>query len=238
MKILAVDTATQSCSVAILNAGSLSAELTTLNDETHSKHLMGLIHNVLDVAGFAAGELDGIAVTIGPGSFTGLRIGVSTVKGMAYALNKPVVGISSLDALAWQCGDCAYLICPMLDARKGEVYSATYRLRGKTLTQTSQQQAAPPAAAFDEIQEPCVFIGSGATLYREDIIESLGDFACFAPEGQHIIRASSIGFLSLQRFKTHDTCDAANLVPQYIRKSDAELNLAKKSVRQGTETQK
>jgi tRNA threonylcarbamoyladenosine biosynthesis protein TsaB len=237
MKILAVDTATKSCSVAILNAGSLAAELTTLNDETHSKHLMGLIHKVLEMADFSIGELDGMAVTIGPGSFTGLRIGVSTVKGMAHALDKPVVGISSLDALAWQCGDRSYLICAVLDARKGEVYSATYRFRDETLTQISRQNATTPVAAFERIKEPCVFIGSGAELYRGDINKILGARAYFAPVGQHIIRASSVGFLSMQRFQTRVASEVAALVPQYIRKSDAELNLGKKSARPGPDTQ-
>lgn len=238
MKILAVDTATNSCSVAILNAGSVSAEVMTLNDETHSKHLMGLIDNVLGMAGFRIGDMDGMAVTIGPGSFTGLRIGLSTVKGLAHALDKPVVGVSSLDSLAWQCEDRSHLICAILDARKGEVYSATYRFRGENLTQTRCQAATPPVAAVESIKEPCVFIGGGAQLYRGDIIKIVGDYAYFAPEDQHHIRASSVGFLSLQRFQTRDTSEVSSLVPQYIRKSDAELNLGKKSAHPGPDAQK
>jgi tRNA threonylcarbamoyladenosine biosynthesis protein TsaB len=224
MRILAVDTAAKSCSVAIMTAGSLSAELITLKDETHSKHLMELIHKVLGMAGFRVGELDGLAVTIGPGSFTGLRIGVSTVKGLAHALNKPVVGVSSLDALAWQCADRSHLICALLDARKGEVYSATYRFENDTLTQKSLENATAPEAAVEGLKEPCVFIGSGAQLYRRNITNVLGNLANFAPEDQNIIRASSVGFLSMEKFKTHDTSEAAGLVPHYIRKSDAELN--------------
>lgn len=224
MRILAVDTAAKSCSVAIMAAGSLSAELITLKDETHSKHLMELIHKVLGMAGFRVGELDGLAVTIGPGSFTGLRIGVSTIKGLAHALNKPVVGVSSLDALAWQCADRSHLICALLDARKGEVYSATYRFENDTLTQKSLENVTAPEAAVEGLKEPCVFIGSGAQLYRRNITNVLGNLANFAPEDQNIIRASSVGFLSMEKFKTHDTSEAAGLVPHYIRKSDAELN--------------
>jgi tRNA threonylcarbamoyladenosine biosynthesis protein TsaB len=224
MRILAVDTAAKSCSVAIMTAGSLSAELITLKDETHSKHLMELIHKVLGMAGFRVGELDGLAVTIGPGSFTGLRIGVSTVKGLAHALNKPVVGVSSLDALAWQCADRSHLICALLDARKGEVYSATYRFENDTLTQKSLENVTAPEVAVEGLKEPCVFIGSGAQLYRRNIINVLGNLANFVPEDQNIIRASSVGFLSMEKFKTHDTSEAAGLVPHYIRKSDAELN--------------
>ncbi|MDH3883801.1 MAG: tRNA (adenosine(37)-N6)-threonylcarbamoyltransferase complex dimerization subunit type 1 TsaB [Desulfobacterales bacterium] len=224
MKILAVDTATKSCSVAIIEAGSLSAELTTLRDQTHSKHLMELIHRGLGMAGISAAELDGLAVTIGPGSFTGLRIGVSTIKGLAHALDKPVVGISSLDALAWQCADRSYLICALLDARKGEVYSATYRYSDDTLTPKSPENASAPGAALQKIKEPCVFIGSGAQLYRRNISTVLGDLAHFAPKSQNIIRASSVAFLSMQRFETLDTVAVAELVPHYIRKSDAELS--------------
>jgi tRNA threonylcarbamoyladenosine biosynthesis protein TsaB len=224
MKILAVDTATKSCSVAIIEAGSVCAELTTLKEQTHSKHLMELIHNALGISGFGAADIDGLAVTIGPGSFTGLRIGVSTIKGLAHALDKPVAGISSLDVLAWQCADRSYLICPLLDARKGEVYSATYRYNHDTLTPKSPETASAPEAAIQKIKEPCVFIGSGAQLYRKRISKVLGDLAHFAPQSQNIIRASSVAFLSMERFKTHDTVTAADLVPHYIRKSDAELN--------------
>jgi tRNA threonylcarbamoyladenosine biosynthesis protein TsaB len=224
MKILAVDTATKSCSVAIIDDGTLSAELTTMDDQTHSKHLMELIHKVLGISGASAGELDGLAVTIGPGSFTGLRIGISTIKGMAYGLNKPVVGISSLDALAWQCADRSYLICPLLDARKGEVYSATYRFKNNILTPKSPEKATAPETAVQKIKEPCVFIGNGAQLYRQNIRTVMGDLAHFAPKSQNIIRASSVAFLSMESFETHDTVEVADLVPHYIRKSDAELN--------------
>jgi tRNA threonylcarbamoyladenosine biosynthesis protein TsaB len=104
MKILALDTATDSCSVAATDDGTLAAELTIRKNQTHSKHLMELIHSVLEIAGFGVGDLDGLAVTVGPGSFTGLRIGISTIKGLAHALDKPVVGVSTLEALARQCG--------------------------------------------------------------------------------------------------------------------------------------
>jgi tRNA threonylcarbamoyladenosine biosynthesis protein TsaB len=224
MKILAVDTATKSCSVAILEAGSISAELTTLKDQTHSKQLMPLIHKGLALSGFSTDALDGLAVTIGPGSFTGLRIGISTIKGLAHALDKPVVGISSLDALAWQCADRSFLICPLIDARKGEVYAATYRYDNDKLTHKSSENVGIPETVVQIIKEPCVFIGSGAQLYHRNISAVLGDQAHFAPGSQNNIRASSVAFLSMQRFETNDTDEIGDLVPHYIRKSDAELN--------------
>lgn len=223
MKILALDTATKSCSVALTERGSLSVELTTLKDETHSKHLMALIHSVFEIAGFGVREVDGFAVSVGPGSFTGLRIGISTIKGLAHALGKPVVGISSLLALAWQCADPNHLICPVLDARKGEVYWATYRFDGVRLIQKTAARVAAPEAAFEQIKEPCVFIGNGARLYRRKITAAMGYFANFVPEDRDILRASSIAFLSMERFNAEDTDEVAGLMPHYIRKSDAEL---------------
>ena len=223
MKILAIDTATQSCSVAVTDDGSLAAQLTLLKSQTHSKHLMELIHSVLGIADFGVSDLDGLAVTIGPGSFTGLRIGISTMKGLAYALDIPAVGISSLEALAYQCAQTPYLICPLLDARKGEVYGAIYRFDQDQLIQKSGARAMVPEVACKDIDAPCVFIGSGARLYHQRIAAALGSLAHFVSGDQNIIRASSVAFLSMTRFEAHDVDEIAGLVPQYIRKSDAEL---------------
>ena len=224
MKILALDTAAKSCSVAVTVDASLAAEITTLKDQTHSKHLMQLIHSALEIAGLGVTDLDGLAVTIGPGSFTGLRIGISTIKGIAHALDKPVVAISSLHALAWQCAETSYLICPLLDARKGEVYCATYQFDKDRLIQKSSARVMIPEAVVADIQTPCVFIGPGAQLYRQLIEDELAGRAHFVPESQNILRASSVAFLSMPRFEADDFDEIAGLVPHYIRKSDAELN--------------
>ncbi len=223
MKILAVDTATLSCSAAIVDDGMTCAELTTVNNQTHSKHLMSMIDTVCDMSGLKVADMDGFAVTIGPGSFTGLRIGISAVKGLAWSLNKPVVGISSLDALAWQCIPAAYPICTLLDARKQEVYYCRYHFRDGELKKDRSEQVIAPAEAINDIREPCLFIGNGANLYKEEILEKLGELAHFAGWNQDIIRASSVARLSLERFIHHQTDDAALLGPHYIRKSDAEL---------------
>lgn len=228
MKILAIDTATTSCSVAAIDDGLLCAELTMDKKQTHSKHLMPTIDSVLGAAGFHVGDLDGFAVTIGPGSFTGLRIGIATIKGMAFAVNKPVVGISSLEALAWQCTDRSDLICPLLDARKAEVYCATYRFSDDRLVEQTPARAVKPDVLVREIKEPCVFIGPGAQLYRRKIQNVVGDQAYFVPDDQNMIRASSIAYLSLKRFQANDIDRLADLAPQYIRKSDAELSAAAK----------
>jgi tRNA threonylcarbamoyladenosine biosynthesis protein TsaB len=220
-----VDTATKSCSVAVIDGDTLLAESTSLTGQTHSRHLLNIIDTVLQQAGLKIGQLDGFAVSIGPGSFTGLRIGITSVKGLAFSLNKPVVGVSSLQALAFQCRPNPYLICPVLDARKQEVYFCHYRFKKGYPAQESPEQVASPAEAVRGIREPCVFVGNGAKLYRELITTRLGGLAHFAAESRHTIQASAVAWLSLPRFQQQKTDDVRLLVPQYIRKSDAQLKI-------------
>jgi len=225
MKILAVDTATKSCSVAVIDGDTLLAESTSFTGQTHSRHLLNIIDAVLGQTGLKMAQLDGLAVSIGPGSFTGLRIGIASVKGLAFSLNKPVVGVSSLQALAFQCRPNPYLICAVLDARKQEVYFCHYRFVNGYLAKDSPEQVAAPAEALRGIREPCVFVGNGAKLYRELIAARLGGLAHFADESRHTIQASAVAWLSLPRFKQQQTDDVQRLVPHYIRKSDAQLNI-------------
>jgi tRNA threonylcarbamoyladenosine biosynthesis protein TsaB len=230
MKILALDTATNSCSAAVVDDGMVCAELTTVNNQTHSKHLMGMIDTVCHVSGQKIADMDGFAVTIGPGSFTGLRIGISAVKGLAWSLNKPMVGVSSLDALAWQCIPAAYPVYTLLDARKQEVYFCRYRFQDGELKKDGTEQVIAPAEVINAIREPCMFIGNGANLYKEEILSKLGELAHFAGWNQDVIRASSVARLSLEHFIHHQTDDVAQLVPHYIRKSDAELHRKKDNI--------
>ena len=224
MKILALDTATPSCSVAIVDDGSLPAELTTVTNQSHSRHLMELLDTVCCMAGLKVMDVDGFAVSSGPGSFTGLRIGISTIKGLALATSKPVTGVSSLDALAWQCAHSAYLICPLLDARKKQVYACRYRFHNHELITAGPETVTSPVEAVRDIQEPSLFVGNAAKMYREKIFAELGELAHFAARGQHMIRASSIAWLSMARFHGQRTDNVALLVPRYIRRPDAEVN--------------
>ncbi len=223
MKILAVDTATKSCSVAIIDKDTLLAEVSINNKQTHSKHLMEMINNALVMSDLNISELDGFAVVKGPGSFTGLRIGISSIKGLAASSGKPVVGISSLDALAMQSNFFPYLIFPLLDAHKGEIYCSRYRFKDYILRKLAKEQVLPPDKAFCNINEPCIFIGSGAFLHREIILDRIGEFARFAFPFQNTIRASTVAYLGMNRLEKNDTDDVLTLVPRYIRKSDAEL---------------
>ena len=224
MKILAVDTATKSCSAAVIDNKAILAESTLMENETHSRHLLSLVDTVMGRSKLKLSQLDGFAVCVGPGSFTGLRIGIASVKGFAYALNKPVVGISSLQTLAWQCQNASYLICPLIDARKQEVYFGRYRYQNGELRTEGREQVASPAEAVRGIREPTIWIGNGAELYREHILSALGESAHFVSGPQQIIQATAIARLSLARFIRQESDDVHSLVPQYIRRSDAELN--------------
>lgn len=228
MKILAVDTATQNCSVAVMDRDTLLAEMTIGSGRTHSRHLMTIIDTVIEMAGLQVDQVDGFAVTIGPGSFTGLRIGISTVKGLSYALHKPVVGVSSLDALAWQFRHTSLLICAAIDARKKEVYSCRYRFDDQAMTKEGRERVASPIETVRGIDEPCLFVGNGALVYKEMISAELGKLALFADVNRNIIRASTIAGLSLSMIEQTPAENVTSLVPQYIRKSDAELKIGQK----------
>ncbi len=230
MRILALDTATRNCSVAVVDDRSILAEETNADDKTHAVHVIEMIQRVIARSTLKLSQIDGFAVGRGPGSFTGLRIGIATVKALAVALEKPVVGISDLDALAAQAGPSTAWICALMDARKGEVYGSTYCNQNGTVQRVSAVRVATIDKVLEDVSVPCVFIGGGASLYREKIIERLGSRAVFVPPEQNIIRASTIGRLSLDRFQQMDGDDVSRLVPDYVRKSDAELGFKRKKM--------
>lgn len=227
MKILAVDTATKVCSVAVTENQTLLAELTIDHGHTHSTHLMPMIDDILAYCGLSMQALDGFAVTIGPGSFTGLRIGVSTVKGLAFSVSKPVAGVSVLEALAYQFPFAAYPICPMIDARKGEVYAGGYAFVDGELAQLWPAAALDPESAIATMSMPCLFVGSGARLYKDLISEVTGGHASFAPAGQDYTRAATVGMLGRQLIRRQQDIPPARLNPCYIRPSDAEKAFSK-----------
>ena len=226
MRILSLDTATPSCSAAVTDQNVLLAEFSvTATGQSHSRQVMAMIRQVIDRSGLTLGAIDGFAVSRGPGSFTGLRIGISTIKGLAAASGKPMVGVSSLKALAMQATAGSSLICPLLDARKGEVYFAFYRFTGGVLIRQGEERVLPPEKAIEGVDGPCLFIGPGAVLYREIITGTLGGSAVFAPASHHTIRASTLACLARDRLESAETDDVKRFVPVYIRKSDAEIHL-------------
>lgn len=225
MNLLAIDTASSSASVALVTESATRAEITLATGCTHSRHLMEMVDHCLAWAETGFEDIDGFVVNRGPGSFTGLRIGIATVKGMAWARDKPVLGLSGLEALALQTAVDQRLICAMQDARRRQVYCGYYRLINGCLQPVRKTLATDPEAAVADIKEPCILVGEGAVVYRDRLTRALGHFAQFAPPGQHMLRASTLGICGLSRFAA-DRIDAADLVPEYVRGSDARMPAA------------
>lgn len=223
MKILGIDTSTMTGSIGLLDHRELIAEYTLTSLVTHSERLMVMVDLLLKGVGLRIEEVDGIAVALGPGSFTGLRIGVTTAKSLAYSLGKPLAGVPTLDALVQNFPLTDRLLCPILDARKKEVYSAFYRLKDHQIQRISAYQVGPIEEVLGKIEEPVIFLGNGLNLYREYIEHALGKNALFADPAHSSPKGGFIAYLGLQRLTKNDQDDPFSLTPIYVRKSDAEI---------------
>ena len=225
MKVLGVDTATRSCSVAVLIDDKPAAEMATVSERTHSVRLMPMIREALAQAGLELKDIDGFAVTVGPGSFTGLRIGISTVKGLAFATARPCAGISTLEALAYPCLPCPHPVCTLMDARKGEVYAAFFRGCGARPQRIGAEQIAAPEAILHAIASPHLFVGDAVEIYKDRIRAIVGASAILAPRELHFPRASIVARLARDPLAAAARGGPSRLVPRYIRQSDAELKI-------------
>jgi len=221
--LLAVDTATEICGVALAMDGRVIAELSLDLGVTHTQCVMNAIDTVLAMKRMDISAVDRFAVTRGPGSFTGLRIGISTVKGLAHATGKPMVGVSCLEILAHQAPADAGLICSMMDARRNEVYWALYGRQEDGLRPIIEENVALPATVAENIDQPCFFIGNGIAQYQKKIGESLTQPAQWANCELNAMRPAVLARLAWQRFSCGLIDSAQTLVPVYLRKSDAEL---------------
>ncbi|MHC1697272.1 MAG: tRNA (adenosine(37)-N6)-threonylcarbamoyltransferase complex dimerization subunit type 1 TsaB [Geobacteraceae bacterium] len=227
MKILTIDTSTTTNSVALTMDGRLLAEYSVNPDRNHSSSLMNGLDMVLKNSGLTVDALDAIGVSQGPGSFTGLRVGIATAKGLALASGKPLVAFSSLAMLAMNLPYAEYPVCTLFDAKKNEIYAALFRCR--ELPETLLAECVmPPAEFLSRLRGPTLFIGSGAVRYRELIVETLGDLAIFAPPLCHQPRASAGALLATDLFARGELASPAALVPSYLRASEAELARLKK----------
>ncbi|MDP2278205.1 MAG: tRNA (adenosine(37)-N6)-threonylcarbamoyltransferase complex dimerization subunit type 1 TsaB, partial [Nitrospirota bacterium] len=185
MKILAIDTSTMLGGIALMDESLLIAESRLNVKSTHSERLMTEIEHCLKQSGVKISDIDVFAVATGPGSFTGLRIGLSTVKGFSYATGKPIVSVPTLEALAWNFPYSRYPVCTMLDARRKEVYAALFKWEGENFTRLINETSAKPEefarnALSVTRNDKFIFAGEGAALYRDKIIEAMGEKAIFA----------------------------------------------------------
>ena len=219
MLVLAFDTSSASGSVALVRDGSLVAELTVGSVGTHAEWLLSSIAGLLASAGAGMDTVDLFAVDTGPGAFTGLRVGAATVKGLAWALGKKVAGVSTLESLALNLRYSADAVCPVLDARRGEVYAAIYRFNGASAEPVLKDSVMPPEelyAAVKKLSAPVVFLGPGLKTYGRAIAENVGPAAIHAPEHLWHIRASNVAFLALK--DPSAAVSPATLTPAYLRK--------------------
>lgn len=223
MIILAVDTTTFSGSVALLKNTTLLAEVNMDSSRTYSERLLPSINFLLDVNRLDIKDVEAFAVAAGPGSFTGIRIGLSTIKSLAYASGRPVAPVSTLEALGLKLAHPQRgLVCPLLDAKKGEVYAAVFEFKKGTLKEIIPQGNYKTGHFFSLLPSHRVvsFIGNGGVIYRENIVSYLRDKARF-PDRSFFI-AYEVGLLGFKLLKKGKGVSFEALKPLYFRKSQAE----------------
>ena len=224
MKILAADTSTDVNTVAVCRDGRVLAETAVLCPRKHAERLVETVDWVLDEAEVSLADLDGLAVSLGPGSFTGLRIGVATWKGLALGAGLPLAGAPTLDAMA-RLGACDNgLVCPLLDAKMGEVYGAVYRFESGIRRKLAPERVGNVEDILAGIEGKVIFLGDGAETYRSRIEAANGINSVFLPHLRGMPRASAVAVEAEAIFLSGENTDPASLNPLYLRKSQAELN--------------
>jgi tRNA threonylcarbamoyladenosine biosynthesis protein TsaB len=224
VRVLGIDTATWTASVGIIDGRHALAESAqSIDHGNHAATLLPMVDAVLLAAGLGLSDLQLLAVSIGPGSFTGLRIGLSVVKGFSLAAGLPIVGVPTLEALAYAAGRRSGLVCPVLDARKKEVYGAAFRWSGERLELVSAPAVLAPQRFAERFTPPCTLIGNGVDEYESVWRTYLGDDAELIPFRDCSPRGASVASLGLRLAESRGADDAARLAPLYLRKPEAEL---------------
>jgi tRNA threonylcarbamoyladenosine biosynthesis protein TsaB len=230
MRVLGIETSTMLLGAAVLDKDGLLAECRFQVTRSRSERLMPMIDRVLKEAQMEPQSLEGLAISIGPGSFTGLRVGLSTAKGLAFALGLPVVGVSTLEVLAapLAMGRCPYPICPMLDARRQEVYAGLFHADPEGgLKKIMENEAISPVKLSDQLaerDEPIAFLGTGAILYENEIRKRLGDLAIFVYPQDPYPRPSMVAALGMRRLVAGEKDDLSSLTPLYLSRFQTKLS--------------
>ena len=227
--LLAVDTSTPAGSIAISRGETLVGELfLDLKAANHTDRLLLSISQLLSDCAMSIQDIAAFGVVVGPGSFTGLRVGLATVKGLTMATGKPVVGVSSLSVLAASVPFARYPVCVMVDARKQEVYSELFTCEKGHPQRIGTAVVADPERVVSNLEASTLFIGNGAVLYRSLILKHLGAKAHFAPWPFTAPRASLAASLLLEAYRQGEAIPLESLAPLYIRLSEAEIAMAKR----------
>ena len=232
MNILGIDTSSEVAAVAVMNEEKLIAEYILNYKKTHSKNLMPMIDQVLKSCDMKMDDIDLIGVCTGPGSFTGLRIGVATAKAMAHVKDMPLVSVDTLSALAFNMSTSKGYIVPILDAQRGQVYSASYLWENGTLKMTRDIRVEKLEELIDYLKTldgTAVVLGEAANLYRE-VLESVENIE-IPPSSHRLSRASSICEIAKEKYSRGETTSHFDMSPLYIRKSQAEVQYEEKMKR-------
>lgn len=225
MKILGIDSSGMVASVAIVQDDITIAEYTINYKKTHSETLLPMLDEIVRMTGTDLDEIDAIAVAAGPGSFTGLRIGSATAKGLALAIEKPIVAVPTCHALAYNVCGFDGIICPIMDARRNQVYTGIYRNADNILSVIMDQEAMDIndlLAKLDEMSENVIFVGDGIPVFKNAIDENMKNKHTYAPAHINRQRAAAVATLGMQMFADGQIEDADMHSPIYLRKSQAE----------------
>lgn len=225
MKILAIDSSGLTATVALVLDGVMTAEYTTNFKKTHSQTLLPMIDEIVKMTGTELSEIDAIAVAAGPGSFTGLRIGASTAKGLGLVLKKPIVPVPTVEGLAYNFYGSDRVICPIMDARRSQVYTGLYTFEGEEFCILEEQQAVGIEEIIEKVNElgrPTVFLGDGVPVFREKIQKLIRVDVLFAPAHLCMQRAAAVAVRGEDLYKEGKIETPAEHKPVYLRKSQAE----------------
>lgn len=225
-KILCVDTSTSVAGIAVCEDTNILAEYTINTNKTHSQRLMLMIEEVFDRLDLAPSEIDVFAAVSGPGSFTGLRIGICTVKAMAYVCRKPVVSVPTLDTLAYNISfSASQYVCPMIDARNNQVYTAIYKSCGGMWQNISGYMAVNVSELSESLKSLNASVtlnGDGVFAHKDFFISALGDKCSVAPYNSILQRPSTAALIAYDKLLRGEKEDCMDMVPFYLRKSQAE----------------
>lgn len=236
MKILALDSSGLTASVAILEDDSLLGEYTICYKKTHSQTLLPMLDQVVQMLELDLNTVDGIAIAAGPGSFTGLRIGSATAKGLGLALNKPLISVPTLEALAYNLYGVEGVICPVMDARRNQTYTGVYAWERDCFQTIQDGQAVAIDEILDKLNEigkPVTFLGDGVPVFKEQIKKQLTVPYQFAPAHLSRQRAGAVAALGYRYMAEGRTESAAAHKPEYLRLSQAERERAEQQKKEG-----
>ena len=234
MKVLGLDSSGMVASVAVVEDDTLLAEYTVNYQKTHSQTLLPMLDTITKMLELDVASLDAIAVAAGPGSFTGLRIGSATAKGLGLALQKPLVHVPTTAALAYNLFGASELLCPIMDARRNQVYTGLYRYEGDRLTTIREQMAvdiSELAGLLNSLGEPVIFTGDGVPVFREHLLTLLQVPCRFSPAHVNRQRAGAVAALGLCYVREGQTETAAAHKPDYLRLSQAERERKEREAR-------